>query len=404
VLAAFLQPLTAPLSSYRAEVPESALGHVHQITTALQLALEQAFDDDGLRIFIERYDDVALFGTNATRLNQLKHHVNTAVALSDAHPDLWKSIRSWLDALNTIPLQGFRPVFLISTTCKVSPYSAPSYLGAGANRNVARALELLSQTASSSRSASLQEAFSAFRQLDIADRHDFVSNIYVLDEAPNINQVQDAIQRLIRVGTSKASVKPFYERLRGWWLGRVVDHLQTGQAIHGSELIDKFDDLREQMSMTNLPIDDDVVDIKDVPAGFTGAERRFVEQLRWIAVRDTAIASAIRDYHRAYVQRSRWVGDKLLNIAELRRYERKLVDAWRNHFDLLETDSGSKASELQKWGRDVYRLTINEQLPIRKDCTEGFIARGSLHILADDGQVGWHPQFLNLLADAIRTA
>jgi hypothetical protein len=392
--------------SYRAEVPESALGHVHQITSALKLALDQAFEDDGLRIFIERYDDVALLGKTSTTLNQLKHHVSTSTALSDAHPDLWKSIRSWLDALNTIPLLGFKPVFVISTTCKVSADSAPSFLESGTGRNVERAIELLAATASSSRNQSLQEAFSAFRRLDIADRYDFVSSIYVLGDAPNINQTRDAIQRLVRVGTSKLSVKPFYERLLGWWLNRVVEHLQTGDPIHGSELIDKFDDLRDQMAVTNLPIDDDIVDIEDVPKSLVGVARRFVEQLKWIAVRDNAIANAIRDYHRAYVQRSRWVGDKLLNIAELRRYERRLIDAWRNHFDLLESELGAEAktSELEKWGREVYRLTITEDIPIRRDCTEGFIARGSFHILSDDGRLGWHPQFLGLLAKATRTA
>jgi hypothetical protein len=35
--------------------------------------------------------------------------------------------------------------------------------------------------------------------------------------------------------------------------------------------------------------------------------------------------------------------------------------------------------------------------PVRLDCREPFVARGTYHILADNQQVGWHPEFVERL-------
>ena len=32
--------------------------------------------------------------------------------------------------------------------------------------------------------------------------------------------------------------------------------------------------------------------------------------------------------------------------------------------------------------------------PIRRDVREGWVARGSLHVIADRLEIGWHPQWL----------
>jgi hypothetical protein len=51
-----------------------------------------------------------------------------------------------------------------------------------------------------------------------------------------------------------------------------------------------------------------------------------------------------------------------------------------------EEAQGQAARSVLAWAE---RTTI----PIRPSVTEPFVCRGSLHMLADEARIGWHPEF-----------
>ena len=57
---------------------------------------------------------------------------------------------------------------------------------------------------------------------------------------------------------------------------------------------------------------------------------------------------ALREYFRAYVQRSRWVKEDLVNTDELPRYERRLREEWERHFAIRQSDYDSTTPESEK--------------------------------------------------------
>ena len=71
----------------------SALGYLYQARYAMFLLL---LAEEEAALSIERFDDVA-FEQSGTpyELLQLKHHLGTNAALTDASSDLWKTIRIW---------------------------------------------------------------------------------------------------------------------------------------------------------------------------------------------------------------------------------------------------------------------------------------------------------------------
>jgi hypothetical protein len=42
-------------------------------------------------------------------------------------------------------------------------------------------------------------------------------------------------------------------------------------------------------------------------------------------------------------------------------------------------------------------LDRSDLAPIRRDVRQGFVARGSLHVIADRLEIGWHPDWLEHL-------
>jgi hypothetical protein len=191
------------------------------------------------------------------------------------------------------------------------------------------------------------------------------------------------------------------QRLEGWWFQRVIDHLRRvtpGDAIRSEELAAKIDDLRDQFRPDNLPIDDDITFAEIDGSIFDN--RLFVAQLRLLGLAGRRVLGAMQQFYRADEQRSRWLREGILRFGELQRYDRRLIEEWEIRFNQMLDDLGAEVAEaemvaaakvLYQWAeRDAAFL-------IRPACDEPFICRGSLHMLADTGTVGWHPQFIERL-------
>jgi hypothetical protein len=159
-----------------------------------------------------------------------------------------------------------------------------------------------------------------------------------------------------------------------------------------------------QFKEDNLPID--VLDLEIKHTAFLGEQ--FVNQLRLIDVGNPRIRIAIREYFRAFEQRSRWVREDLLHVGELGKYETRLVEEWEILFERMKEDLGPDAAEAEKKkaARALYQWVEAEaNFPIRPRCGEPFVTRGTFHILANGSapRVGWHPEFLAKLMDLLES-
>jgi hypothetical protein len=159
-------------------------------------------------------------------------------------------------------------------------------------------------------------------------------------------------------------------------------------------------DLRESFRQDSLPIDDDLLAFDlDEATQAAHADSMFVRQLEIITAGKKRIAAAVRDYYRAFEQRSRWLRDDLLLVGDLSRYERTLIEEWELVFEGVKDALGETAAEdaKQKAAHEVLRWAETVSLPIRPSVTTPFVTRGSLHMLADEARLGWHPDFQDRL-------
>jgi hypothetical protein len=165
-------------------------------------------------------------------------------------------------------------------------------------------------------------------------------------------------------------------------------------------------DLREQFKQDSLPIDDDLLTFDlDEATNTAHAESTFVHQLEIIAAGKRRISAAIRDYYQAFEQRSRWLRNDLILIGDLTQYEKRLTEEWEIVFEAVRDELGATATEdaQQKAARDVLRWAESVLLAIRVGVTEPFVCRGSLHMLADEPRIGWHPEFRDRLATLLNS-
>src|SRR5689334_7496200 len=140
-----------------------AIGYLYQARYAL-LALLQSHQEEA-SVLIEGLDDIEIRDSaSVTTLDQLKHHMKGTAALTDASPDLWKTLRIWSTQLAENAWDPTIVKLNLITTATASKETAAWHLQAGSDRNIDRALELLVKAISESTNtnAAIRQAFSAF--------------------------------------------------------------------------------------------------------------------------------------------------------------------------------------------------------------------------------------------------
>lgn len=386
---------------------DSALGYLYQTRLALLWSLKRLKGGSDFVVSLETMDDVT-FEANGRpdELLQAKHHLTRSAAITDASPDLWKSLRVWFEgaAAKTIPPKTL--LYLVTTSC-VSAGSVASKL-CQTERDVDVALRGLEATAQTSLSQENSAAYASFLTTPSSERRAILERVVILDLTPTIGDLSDDLKKELFWATERQHQDAFLQYLEGWWFRRVITQLariNVSDRIPGAELELQMSELREKFKQDSLPIADDLLNFTaDDAAVAAHADSPFVRQLELVKAGKHRVAAAVRDYYRAFEQRSRWLRHDLLMVGDLDSYERRLVEEWELVFLAMRDEIGEDATDVVKEAaaRQVVAWAETTCIPIRPAVTESFVSRGSLHMLADDLRVGWHADFRERLAHLLR--
>jgi len=387
------------------------LGYLYQVRFALLLLIRAVREDTAQQASIEVLDDVT-FSQDGTALEliQFKHTLGTQPVLSNASSALWKTLRIWSERLSGAEHLIDDALLTLVTSGRAADSSAAALLREGQGRDEVAALDLLRDIANTSKSETNKAAYDAFKALSIEQQRTLVSKVRVVDAAPNIRDVERQLILESRLFFNRAEA--FISRLEGWWLAQVIDHLLAPEErlfITGDELAAITRSLVSQLQDDNLPVDFTFREMDE--SELLPHERVFVEQLRLVLNNSTRLRMAIGHYYRAYQQRSRWLREGLILPDELKLYEADLIVEWKTQFEIMRGDLGELPSETEmaRLGRKLFDWADTALIrPLRPRHNDASFSRGSFHMLSNDFQVGWHPEFkerlAHLMADAARSA
>lgn len=381
---------------------DSVLGYLYQVRLALLSSLQRLAKDELFAVYLETLDDVVFEQDgSALELLQLKHHCNRAANLTDASPDLWKSFRVWMEGLANRSIPEDARLYLI-TTSNIGEGSSASYLMIE-NRNEAEALKKLQETAATSTNQTNEPAYRLFRSLSPDAQATLVRAITIFPNAPSIGDVSEALRIQARLSVKRNHLDSFLTRLEGWWYKRAVGQLISPDTppILSNEIESEIDDLREQFKLDALPIDQDILNEEIDTTIYE--DRVFVRQVKLAGVGNRRILAAIRDYYRAFEQRSRWIREDLLLVGELDSYEKLLREEWELQFDRVADELGDDLAEEAKRAaaQQIYAWVAQSCYPIRPQVKHPSLTRGSFHILSDCLKIGWHPEFMQHLQQVL---
>lgn len=379
----------------------SALGYLAQVEYALLIALQRMDRDVELRLSIETADDITFeMDGQPLELWQTKHHIDRHGSLGDASPDIWKTLHNWIETASRTAAG-----FLLSTATAPAD-SAASFLRPGRSaQDLVVAREKFDAIARAGGNQASADYYAKYLDLTDDQRLQLLSQVTILDGACDARALTDNLVGSVRKATVAERRLPLIERLRGWWHARALTHL-TLVAEGKSDWIDLTEIEARLLSIAQTLRDDNLpLDYGDEPEPTQEAvaedDRVFVEQLKLILLHHERIRQAVYDHNRAFLERSRWQREHLLNIGELDTYDRRLLEEWKRVFIPLDEPSDEDevtADDKRRQARQLYGRLQDRTLPeIRSEVRSGYVPLGSLHILADRLQIGWHPQWIDLL-------
>ncbi|MGA3844083.1 ABC-three component system protein [Ralstonia nicotianae] len=374
----------------------SMIGYLYQVRVALLWAIRQSRVGE-FSVSVETLDDVSFEASgDPIAVLQTKHSLHAAAALTDLCPELWKTLRVWMVGIASgeVPLGTAR--FLISTAT-VSLGTACAALGVeGPERNVQEAAKRLKHAATTSTNAELQDAFEAFLALSDVAREQLLDRAYVVPAQSDADAIYAQLQsELYYVSLHQQELS--VQMLEGWWFARVIHELvHPGFGISRAEINARISDIQESLKRDALPIDGEIdalmVALNQLPEF---ANRPFYKQIELVSGSQLRIRNAITSYLQAFRQRSAWTRDELLFEADLQQYDRRLLGEWELQRAQVCDELGPEVTEaaMASAGRAILKWAEDAMVPIRSGVNVPWVCRGSLHMLAEDRRLGWHPDF-----------
>jgi hypothetical protein len=387
---------------------DATLGYLYQVRSALLWTLRRLKTDPEFLVGIETLDDVTFetTGGEPTDLLQTKHHKSGTGSLTDASPDLWKTLRIWFEGRQSGEVGPQSSLFLITTAS--APTGSAAWQLRASPHDIQAAQHALTAAATTSTNQANAKAYEAFLAVELSERLDVLGKVTVLDAAPSVIDLDSELTQEVYWAAGREHHAAFLQRLEGWWFRRVLHQLSnaTTDRIASAELEAQMSDLREQFKQQALPIDDDLLEFSlDETTREAHEDSTFVRQIELTKAGKRRIAAAIRDYYRAFEQRSRWLRDDLIVGMDLHEYEKRLVEEWELTFEAMRDELGDSATADAKEAaaRKVLEWAEQTLFPIRPNVTEPFVSRGSLHMLSDELRIGWHIDFRDHLAHLLAT-
>jgi hypothetical protein len=371
----------------------SAAGYLFQVRFALLRALEVEATHPDAIISIELLDDVAFEASGVPlELIQTKHHVSKQASLSDASPDLWKTIRIWAEKLAQNADQIAESRLVLVTTADAAASTVASKLRAHSGRSVEDAVATLTNTAMTSENVALQSSFSAFLNLSPAMRLALVSAITVVDGVADVADLESRLSAALHFAAKAEQLPELIERLEGWWWGRACLALKdpTKARVPVAEIRARLDSIQEDLRAAKLPVSYASAEPDaDESAALEG--RPFIRQLKRVGVAEMRRDIAKREFYRAYQQRSDWANKFLVADEETTDFERRLIEEWQPRFGAMCEELGDAPGKtaITTQGRKLYQWVELDAFVEFRGVSQRFLTRGSYHMLADNHRVGW---------------
>ncbi|MCE5277596.1 MAG: ABC-three component system protein [Planctomycetaceae bacterium] len=358
----------------------SAYGYFFQLCRAAERLLTHT---DCQAVALETLDDVVEYNYAGIEAEQDKATLVHTNPLVDSGSNLWKTLRIWVELEETHG-QALHQYTLV-TNSTVRP-QASSFIGRLLERDSTVATDLLAYEAAD---ATVQEIL-PFLSEHRASLEKVLSKLevsYAIEG--DVNSVARSLQCIESIKTQVA------ESIVGWLFAFCMDHWQRQQSVVvGREVfLTALGKIVYRVRSERWRLRPEVEIILQ-PADVAGSRsKRFVDHLLSIELTDDMVSDSILDFLRTQSEKTRLLDQAEVLPTDFEQLDKDSRRHWtmKKHEILVEHPD----FEAVRQGKLIWTRTM--ACPQLHLCGvtigSGYFSSGTLHYLAEQDQVYWHPHF-----------
>jgi hypothetical protein len=363
---------------------------------SLVLLAEAIRDDPKVAVRLEAIEDIDVISEidSVSRSVQAKHHLDD-YTLTDRSPELWRTLRVWIDLEKDLG-EAALPNLQLMTTSTAAADTAVSLLGPE-GRDVTAALSKLLAIAGERGAKDTRDIRSRFGELPESSQLRILHAATVLDASEPVAELDARLRDALGMVVPREQPDAFLERIKGWWVNRSVELLMRERdQITAEQLYEYCDAIRDDFRRGSLAITSELRTDPDLEAKQPLLAKPFVRQLHLVRAPDEIKDLAVRHYYRAYAQRGRWAREIDDLDEDIQGYEQTLTDEWETVFIALKVRAPAEPEASAEGLKFAMTFGSNTRAQLR-GVDQPVLCRGTLHGLADRLAIGWHPNYLKLM-------
>lgn len=377
-------------------VPDKLYGYGLQVRQMLYELLNCGIDSV---VSVEKFDDVGIENGDEKTAIQTKSALSNRNPISDRAVDLWKTLYNWLLALkeSELPLNSTFFTLVI---------------------NVNKSGNIVTWLNQAHDKTEAEEAYEKIRREFVGEDGKYIKqsdsvNDYIITflAVENKQYALYIIEKFKLVLIGEGHTDKLYDEFRaktylpsdiqqlvfdkmlGWIEKTIALQIENGQVM---QIAKKSFNNELRLTQTLVNQNKCLVELAPSP---TNAEielqqneyRTYIRQLQIIDLDYDAQLTAIKDYLRASANRTMWAVKGDINEEILQSYYEDLEERWKTKKNIIEMDKDEW--EEAKRGRYLYYKCQDEDVNIGVIVTPRSFKNGCYHELADQQQIGWHPNY-----------
>jgi hypothetical protein len=346
-------------------------------------------------VCLEVFEDVSAHKSDGKVSAEQTKSYKSSNPLADRSVELWKTLRNWVDAVSRGVLDSSRTSFVLYAP-NTKPGDLAQLLGSSVDSaSIAAAITKITELGKEEGSAEWHEHAKIVAAADTNLVGSIIKNFCL--ESPTGSPAK-TLSPLLEAKLVSSDVADDVLNWAHGWIKTTVDALLERREparvcyadFHSAllEFVKSHDRLVVLRSYAGAP------NITDVHDHLT--LRCYVRQLRIIDLDDVDVLEAVNDYLRSSVDRTEWARRGFITEGALADFEHELLVTWRNK--KRKVTLGHSTAPLEEQGQLLYADCMDHSLALDGHVAPPAFLRGSLHSIADDCTIGWHPDYVAMLA------
>lgn len=358
----------------------------------------------GALVGIETDDDVALRkADNTVVLEQDKHSIlEDAKPFGDRSKDLWNTLAIWIDALEDREVPSDKTKFWMVTNKVLSECIAKKISRAKTSDEIAaciKELEVAAKNPPDSLATKMDRVLRANSRQFLAT---LIANCELADgdvPAGGSNLKKETIALFPIPGWCSAQGDSIFNELLGWLHTSASTLWKENKPawISRDHFVNQFQaTIDNRKRRINRERAEHLIPVPDEKVGKEKA-RPFVKQLYLVSDDDTLADTAIREFIRCNIEKSRLSVEGNITDDDWLAFESALLSRWKKIWARMLRMKNDKPHK--DVGFEIFSETTEnyrEKLA-GSDTEQVYLTSGTYHRLADLIRVGWHPNYVELM-------